>query len=185
MNVTWVLSNRVSLDPTIDIDQLKQHGAIWGSWTTWRAHNTDNVICHDPKKAQELIDREFHKKCNLYIPNSVYVLLGRPDGVRLYEGELNMDVDNKDELIALNLASTINDIILLLGFDWSAQPKNPDKLLEHRAHNYRNIVNQLLKEKSNVQWIMVDPDHTVRPEISKLPNFSTDSLKSVLNLLAS
>jgi hypothetical protein len=183
MNITWVLADNTQLDPTTDIKALKNLGSIWGGWRTWRAYATDNVVCHDIGKAQELVQRNFQTLCNLYVPNSAYVMLGRPTGVKLYEGELEMELDNKDELVAMNLAATVSDVVLLVGFDWPEQDKNPDKLLEHRAHNYRGVVNHLIQQRSGVQWVLVDPPQTVRPDLSKFDNFSTDSLKSVLKLL--
>ena len=185
MNVTWVFADNTQLDPTIDIKTLKNVGSTWGGWRTWRAYATDNVVCHDVSKAQELVQRNFQTLCNLYVPNSAYVMLGRPSGVKLYEGELDMELDNKDELVAMNLAATVSDVVLLIGFDWPTQSKNPDKLLEHRAHNYREVVNRLIQERSTVQWVMVDPPTAVRPELIKFDNFGTDSLKSVLKLLTS
>lgn len=185
MNVTWVLANNTVLDPTVDLDQLRKYGALWGSWQTWRAYATDNVICHDVGKARELIGRQFHKRCNLYVPNSAYVTLDRPEDVKLYEGELDMEIDNKDELVALNLAATVGDVVLMLGFDWPSWEKSPDKLLEHKAHNYRNVVNQLIQTRSDVQWIIIDPPSAVRAELTKLDNFGSDSLANVLKLLNS
>lgn len=185
MNVTWVLANNTILDPTVDLDQLRQFGTFWGGWPTWRAYATDNVICHDLTKARELIDRKFHERCNLYVPNSAYVMLDRPAGIKLYEGEIPLEVDNQDELVALNLAATVSDVVLMLGFDWPVQDKNTDRLLEHRAHNYRGIVNRLIQERSTTQWIMIDPINSVRPELTKFTNFGIDNLPNVLKLLAS
>ena len=185
MNVTWVLADNTQLDPTTDIKTLKNFGSVWGGWRTWRAYATDNVVCHDISKVQDLLQRNFQSLCNLYVPNSSYVMLNRPAGVKLYEGELDMELDNKDELIAMNLAATVSDVVLLLGFDWPTQDRNPDKLLEHRAHNYRSVVNRLIQERSAVQWVMVDPPSPVRPELNNFDNFNTDSLTSVLKLLGS
>ena len=78
MNIQWVLANDLVLDPTVDIVRMKRGGGFWGSWKTWRAYNTDNVICHDLTKAQELIKRAFQATCNFYIPNSAYTALNRP-----------------------------------------------------------------------------------------------------------
>ena len=44
MNINWVLADQVVLDPTVDIDAMKAIGSFWGSWRTWRAYGTDNVI---------------------------------------------------------------------------------------------------------------------------------------------
>jgi hypothetical protein len=54
--ISWVLSDDIDLDPTQDIDALKLVGPLWGSWRTWRACQTDNVICHDQIKVAEFIN---------------------------------------------------------------------------------------------------------------------------------
>jgi hypothetical protein len=123
MKISWVLSDRVELDPTVDIDKLKNIGAFWGSWRTWRAYQTDNVLCNDFNKADELLKRAFHAVCNLYIPNTHYATLNRPTGVKLYEGKFLHDVDHQEEIVALHLAASVTDIVLLLGFDFSEQEK--------------------------------------------------------------
>ena len=98
MNISWVLSDFVAADPTLDVADLKRLGSFWGSWRTWRAFQTDNVICHDQAKAAELIKREFQTKCNFYIPNLIYTNLNRPTGVNVYEGEFVHDVDHQEEI---------------------------------------------------------------------------------------
>jgi hypothetical protein len=184
MNINWVLADDVVIDPTVDLARIKDTGSFWGSWKTWRAYNTDNVVCHDTKKAGELIKRAFHAACNFYIPNSLYVTLDRPKGVRLYEGDfLGHEVDNKDELVAINLAATVSDIVLLLGFDWSPQEPNSDQLQEVKARNYRGLVLQAIKSNPEVQWVLVDHPKALTTELSDLGNVSTDTLENVLKLL--
>lgn len=184
MNINWVLADNVLIDPTMDLTKMKDAGSFWGSWRTWRAYNTDNVVCHDTKKANELIKRAFHATCNFYIPNAIYTTLDRPKGVRLYEGDfLGHDVDNKDELVAINLAATVSDIVLLLGFDWSPKEPNPVQLEEIKARNYRGLVLQAIKSKPDVQWVVVDHPGDLPNELTDLGNISTDTLDNVLKLL--
>ena len=186
MNIQWVLADNLILDPTADIERMKKGGAFWGSWKTWRAYGTDNVICHDMKKSQELIKRAFHVTCNFYIPNSSYNKLGRPQGVRLYEGDfMGHDVDNQDELVAMNLAASICDVVLLVGFNWEEKTINLDKILELRARNYRGLVLQAIKSTPHVQWILVDHPATIRKELIDLPNLGKDSFNNVLSILNS
>lgn len=184
MNIQWVLADNLTLDPTADMTKMKEAGAFWGSWKTWRAYNTDNVICHDMQKAKDLVKRAFQAACNLYIPNSVYNKIDRPLGVKLYEGDfMGHDVDNQDELVAINLASSVCDVVLLLGFDWSDQPENPDKSLELRARNYRGLVEQAIKSRPDVQWILVDHPGDIRPELKAYGNLDKDNLENVLTIL--
>ena len=180
MNINWVLADSIVLDPTIDIRQLKNIGSLWGSWRTWRSCQTDNVICNDLTKSTELIKREFQKTCNLYIPNSIYQQLNRPEGVRLYEGAFTHDVDHQEDIIAIHLASGSNDIVLLLGFDLTEKQPNIDKSLEHRAGNYRELILQAISGNSNVQWVLVDHPDPIMKKLVNLPNLSTDTMENVL-----
>jgi len=113
MNISWVLADLATADPTVDIAEFKKLGAFWGSWRTWRAFQTDNVVCHEQRKADELLQRNFQTNCNFYISNSVYTSLDRPNGVCLYEGSFVHDVDHQEEIVAMHLAATTNDIVLL------------------------------------------------------------------------
>ena len=67
MEVAWVLSEDY-VDPIVKSETIKDIGTTWGSWKTWRSWSTDNVLCADNAKAQELIKRAFHSVCNFYIP---------------------------------------------------------------------------------------------------------------------
>jgi hypothetical protein len=184
MNIQWVLADNLILDPTVDLDRMKRGGAFWGSWKTWRAYNTDNVICHDMNKAQELIKRSFQTTCNFYIPNSTYLALNRPSGVRLYEGDfMGNNVAHQDEIVAMNLAASISDVVLLLGFDFSETPPLSDKLEDVKAKHYRGLVHQAIKSKPDVQWILVDHKEEIRSELASLPNFGRDTFDNVLAIL--
>jgi hypothetical protein len=182
MNISWVLADSAIADPAVNIVELKRLGALWGSWRTWRAWQTDNVICYDQSKTAELIKRNFQNNCNFYIPNSVYTSLDRPDGVRLYAGEFVHDVDRQEEIVAIHLAATTSDIVLLLGFDLTELEPNPDRLLGHKAHHHRNLIRQAVKDYAHVQWVVVDHLGKLDPNLTNLDNISTDTLQAVLAL---
>lgn len=181
MNINWVISETIAADPMMDFNRLKDIGSLWGSWRTWRACATDNVICHELSDAQNLIQRDFHKQCNFYIPNSNYIALDRPIGVKLYEGNFQHDVDHREEIIAMHLASSTCDIVLLLGFDFQELPPNPDRLIEHRNHNYWSLAYQIIKDTPRVQWLCINHPGKVRKEIANLENFSQDKLSNILS----
>ena len=186
MNIKWVLADNLVLDPTIDINRMKKDGTFWGSWKTWRAYNTDNVVCHDAKKAEELVKNEFQKTCNFYIPNSVYTALGHPTKVLIYEGDfMGHKVNNQDEIVAMNLAASSADILLLVGFDWSEQEQDPDPGRELCAKNYRGLVMQAIKSYPDVQWILIDHPKELRPELLEFPNLDRDSYDAVFRILNS
>ena len=176
MNINWVLADDIILDPTIQIQRLKDIGSLWGSWTTWRACSTDNVVCHQAAKAQELIDKNFHTFCNFYIPNSLYIILDAPPAVQVYEGNFVHKIDRQDELVAMHLAANSSDIVLLLGFDWSTT--DPSLV------DYQGLVEATIVNYPNTQWVVVDQSGSLRPELSKLDNLTTDTMANVLTLMA-
>ena len=184
MNIGWVLADAVVLDPTQDLAQLKNIGSFWGSWRTWRACATDNVICHDMKQADTLLTRQFQTQCNLYIPNDIYASLNRPVGVKLYEGKFIHDIDRQEEIVAMHLAAGYNNIILMLGFDLQDHPKNLDKLTENRIQHYRNLFRQVIVSNPTTQWVLVDHPGTIGKSFTSLDNLTKDSMASVINMLA-
>lgn len=185
MNISWVLADSVVLDPTMEITQLKSLGSLWGSWRTWRSCQTDNVICNDSVKAAELIARNFQKKCNFYIPNSVYQQLSRPDNVKLYEGVFTHEVNNQEDIIAMHLASGLSDVVLLLGFDLTEKEPNLDKMVEHRNFNYRALIQQAISSNDQVQWVLVDHPGALSNKLLELPNLSIDTIENVLTFVNS
>lgn len=183
MNISWVLADSTPADPAVDISELKRLGAFWGSWRTWRAWQTDNVICHDQTKADELVKRNFQNNCNFYIPNSIYTSLDRPENVRLYEGAFVHEVDHQEEIVAMHLAATTNDIVLLYGFGLTKLEPSPDRLLAHKAHHHRNHICQVIKDFDQVQWVIVDHYGELDPNLAILDNVVTDNLQTVLVLV--
>lgn len=119
MRINWVVADSTVIAPDVDINTLKDIASIWGSWRTWRGCGTDNVICNDAGKARELLKRNMNEMCNMYVPETMYVELDRPKAVRLFGGKFTFEVDNQDELIAMQLVASQSDIVLLLGFDWT------------------------------------------------------------------
>jgi hypothetical protein len=183
MNINWVFGDKVNLDPTVDLATVKQIGSSWGSWKTWRQCQTDNVVCHDVKKANELVARNFQTLCNFYIPKSMFIELDRPQGVHLYEGDFVHDVDSREEIVAMHLVSGISDIVLLLGFDFSQKEISTDKLVEHKNKNYINLIKHVIADNSNTQWVLIDHHLPVVQEYKTLTNLTTDSLENVIKLL--
>lgn len=183
MKVNWVVADSTVIDPGVDVNILKNIASIWGSWRTWRSCATDNVVCNDAGKARELLKRNMQTMCNMYIPNALYVELDRPK-VQLFGGEFRFEIDNHDELIAMQLVSGQSDIVLLLGFDWTEKPTSTDKLIAHKANNYRRFVKDTIQSYPAVQWVLVDHPGDIMPELAKLENLSQDTLENVIELLA-
>jgi hypothetical protein len=185
MNISWVLADNTVLYPTLDISTLKNIGPIWGSWKTWRGCGTDNVICHDQGQAVELIKREFQNSCNFYIHNDAYQFLNSPPNVRLYQGQFPDQINSPDEIIAMHLAASQNDIVLLMGFDWIKKPKFADRLLEHHAHVYRTLVGHTIRNNPEVQWVLIDHVPDLWPDLTKLENLTHETFSNTIKMLSS
>jgi len=182
MNISWVIADSAELDPTQNIDTLKKLGPIWGSWRTWRAYQTDNVVCHNQAKADELVRRKFQERCNFYIPDSVNMSLGRPAGVRLYAGDFVHDVIRQEEIVAVHLAATTSDIVLLLGWDLTDLKPGSDRLGSTQLQHHRNLLHQAIKDYDQTQWVVVDHAEPLAPNLQILENLVTDTMDTVLTL---
>lgn len=184
MNVSWVAADRFILDPTVDVESLKSIGPIWGSWTTWRSCGTDNVVCHDPAKAQELVARGFHNKANFFTHRSYYQQLNRPQGVKLYDGSYTEQVDSLEDIIALHLAAASSDIVLLLGFQFGKLELPEDQFEQHKSINRHGLMRSIIAKNPTIQWVAIDHPKQLDPKYQELTNLTCDKLKSVLKLLA-
>ena len=180
MRVSWIIADRFS-SATVDPEQLKAVGSIWGSWRTWRAWHTDNVLCHDLSRAQELIQRAFQAVCNLYVPNRHFVALNNPSRVNVYEGDFPGEIDSPEEIVAMHLAAEQNDLVLLLGFDLSDKECD-DKYQSHKRLNYINAFRATLNTYPKTQWVLIDHPESITKKIT-LPNLTKDSFASVVQLL--
>lgn len=180
MKISWVAADSVATDPTLDVDKIKNIGPIWGGWKTWRSCSTDNVICHRVDDARLLISKNFHIRCNMYIPEINYQELDRPSGVKLYHGEFHLDIDHPDEIVAMHLASANSDIVLLLGYDLTEKKYN-DKLSQHKWHVYKNYVRQLIIGTPQVQWVLLDCNGQIDKIFEKIENLQFDTMQNILS----
>jgi hypothetical protein len=169
MRINWVVADATVIAPDVDIAAVKDIASIWGSWRTWRGCSTDNVVCNDAGKARELLKRNMQEMCNMYIPESMYAELDRPRSVRLFGGQL---------------VSGQSDIVLLMGFDWTEKPISSDRLIAHRANNYRKFVVDAVQNNPQVQWVLVDHEGDVMPELADFDNLTQDTLQNVMELLS-
>ena len=183
VRVNWVVSRDYRIDPTVDPDQLKLVGPLWGSWRTWRACSTDNVVCYEFAKARGLLDRAFQSVCNFYLPRKYYQDLGRPLGVKLYDGEFNHELDYPEDIVTMHLAASVSDIVLLLGFDFSEILLPEDKLSRHKLKNYHGLLRGIIGSDLNVQWVAVDHPGQFDKSYQNLPNLTCDTMANALKLL--
>lgn len=179
MKINWIIASRASLNGR-DVDQLHAIAPIWGGYRTWREFGTDNVICHDSANARSCLARNLQDRCNFYIPKSLYTDLERPDRVKLYDGAFDHELDDAEDIVALHLASTDADIVLLYQFNL-ALPADLDRYAAHKRRNYLGMVRSVIANSGHTQWVLIDsasPDES----FAKLPNFSCDSFENVLSL---
>ena len=183
MKTCWVISEDASAG-SVDPSALSNVTSTWSNVAQWREFQTDNVVCSDLKQAIQLIRKAFHAVTTLYVPRDNYTELGRPVGVRLYEGEFKDNaVANKDDIIMLNLASPDNDIVLMYGFDLSPVSQDLDALEQRFIKAYRHNVATIIKSNPDVQYVLVDYTLELADNIKGLDNLTLDSLDAVLELL--
>jgi hypothetical protein len=180
MKLSWVIANTAVIDPTVNLDSLKNIGPFWGGWRTWRSYQTDNVICHAADEAKNLITRQFHTKCNLHVPTDLWNELDRPMGVKLYGGEFNEMVDQPDDIVSIHLAAAHSDIVLLVGFDLSARNLEHDRLAKHRWHNNVQYLLHIFKSNPDIQWVVLDHSGSVEKQFESVPNLLFDTMRNVL-----
>lgn len=183
MNINWVMASTYDPGMGFDVGQFKNIGPIWSSYKAWRACVSDNVICHDSQQTQELLRREFQKVCNFYIPVQHFMDLGRPTGVKLYEGDYLQDTRDLEDVIALHLAASVSDIVLMMGFDFSKPEPIEDRLENHRVRNRLGLIRKVILDNQQVQWALID--HFKEPDEAwlSLPNLTRDNMHSVIQLL--
>lgn len=182
MRVNWVFAHDYDLPPEIDSEDIKRVGASWGSWTTWRGCNTDNVICNEFARAKSLISRAFQAVCNFYVPRHLYQDLSRPLGVKLYDGDFSLETDHIEDIVAMHLASESSDIVLLVGFRLFLTPAS-DAYANHKIKNYHGMIRSVIANSSDVQWVVVDHDQKLDTAYLALDNITCDRMENVLKLL--
>jgi len=176
MKVNWIIGKEMHTAIT-DSDMMKNIAPIWGSYTTWKKYKTDNSICNELSNAKDLIARAFHAISNLYVPETNFVDLGRPVGLKLFGGKFTQeDFKFKDDIVALWLASHDADIVLMLGFDLRSTDDTVRK-------GYYMSIMQIIKEHKDVQFVLVDYNIDLSDIFNDLDNLQQDSLEAVQELL--
>jgi hypothetical protein len=180
MEISWVLSEDYN-DPIVKSEQLKDIGSTWGSWKTWRSWSTDNVLCADNTKAQDLIKRAFHSVCNFYIPQKSYIFLNRPTGVRVFEGDFPDDFTKQEDVIAMHLCSQ-SELVLCMGFDLQ-EVTETDPRAKFLAKSYETAIRAVIKNNPNTQFVFIDHPGELDKSLKDLENISCDTFENVLQLL--
>jgi hypothetical protein len=174
MKIAWLFSENTDLGPQVDVKELHDLAPIWGGWKTWRGYGTDNVICYDVAQAHTLIDQDYQKVCNLYIHQTAWEQANKPSGVRVFGGEFPIGVDHPDDIVAMHLAASQNQIVLMLGFGLDSKKQ---------VTSYVELIAQSVKTNSKTQWVLVDHAKELASPFADLKNITCDTLKNVLQLL--
>ena len=180
MNIVWAVSNTYP-KKSINPEDLREIGSLWGGWKSYRSWATDNVICHDLKKAKDLVKRKFQEKTNFYIPKSFYPEVGRPTNVKLYDGDFPGTIPQPEELIALHLCSQVADVVLLLGYDLS-EPKNKKNLPDYK--NYISALRGALELYEDTQFVLVNMRSDLPEQLTEYTNLTVDTLENVIDILS-
>ena len=178
MNIAWLFAENTLLPPATDVQAIKNVAPIWGSWRTQRGYQTDNVICWDPQQATQLVSQGYGAICNLFIHQTVYEQLGRPEGIRVFGGEFAHAVDSEDDIVGMHLVASTADVVLMIGFDFT-EPKNPT---ESRT-NYLGLAAQVVQDHPRQQWVLIDHSIDLAKPFKGQENITCDKMKNVLQLL--
>jgi len=182
MRINTVYSAGYVAQPGVT-ESVKNIGPTWGSWKTWQACDTDNVICHDLGRARELCNRAMQAVCNLYLPQQFYQSTARPVGVQFYQGEFQEDTLDIEDVVAMHLVVPVSDLVLLMGFDLTRPAVMPDRLQQHRIRNRLGLIRSCISTNPDTQWVLID--HAPAPDdaFADLTNLTRDSWENVLQLL--
>ena len=175
MNISWVFATGYEIDPTVDIEKIKNIGPTWGSWKTWRSCGTDNVVCSDKVDGQRLIENKFQDNCNFFIPQSLYEKNNSIKNIKAYSGMFEKNIVNLDDIICLHLACQHTDVVLLAGFQFTLQAiKDP---------HYHGLLRSTIVNYPNIQWVAVDLQQQFDHAYQNLSNLTSDDMKNVLQSL--
>ena len=130
-----------------------------------------------------MIGKQFGTICNFYVSNTVHQELNQPKRVRTYGGDFSHEVQEQDEIVAMHLAAAASDIVLLLGFDWTAKPLPEDTDKRLLRHNYINLVREAIAGNAQTQWVVIDHAGAIMPELAQLSNLTQDTMANVFGML--
>ncbi len=183
MKINWVFASTWTPEPELDLEKLYEIGPSWGSWKNWRTCGTHNVICHDMTRSRTLIERQFQTKCNLYVPQQHYGLLGRPGQIQLYNGDFQQATVEIEDIVAVHLAIANSDIVLMTGFDLGDQDSFANTSEKVKWRNQMGLLSSAIRSAVDVQFVLVDHPSQLGTAFSELSNLTCDKLQNVLQLL--
>lgn len=183
MKIAWLFSEQLSKTAKLNKSAIKENAPTWGSCNILNQFPIDNIICNNIKTVKTLVDREVQKQTNLFVPQKYISKLGNPPNLKGFQGEFkDTNINNKDDIIGLNVVANMYDIVLLVGFKFT-KPKSKDKLVQHKQFAYIHNVQAIIKENPNKQFVLVNQKGKLSAEFEALENLTRDSLSNVLELI--
>jgi hypothetical protein len=183
LRICWIISQDIPnnlIDPVV----IKDTGTSWGSWLTHSIYSPDNCICSNTTEAKALIQHSIQDVCTLYIMKESYSHLGKPAGVKLFNGQFkNNLISNKDDIIALNLAVPEADLVLLAGFNFGPLLNTDEKGPREARLEYYFNVREIIQGHPQTQFVLVEYTGGLASWAQELDNLTEDTVESVKNLL--
>lgn len=183
MKIVWVVAVTHRPVGTPDIEAMKVIGPVWGGVATWRHWKTDNVIASSLNACRWALERKLQTKCNFMAPKRFYQDLQRPGDVQFYGEMADVEAKDLDDLVALNLAGSLADIVLCLGFNLQTPITTGDSAEDRLIRNRYGVLLSMMRNLDTVQWVLVDHDAKPDPAFGNLANVTCDSMQNVLKLL--
>jgi len=184
MKIAWLFSEQLSKTAKLDESAIKENAPTWGSCNILGQFPIDNIVCNNIKTVKALVDRNVQKQTNLFVPHKYIAQLGNPPNLKGFQGEFkDTNINNKDDIIGLNIVANMYDIILLVGFKF-AKSTSKDKLVQHRQFAYIHNVQTIIKENPDKQFVLVNQKGKLNAEFEALENLTRDSLSNVLELIS-
>lgn len=184
MKISWLLAHGYDAEASAGSHPMKEIGSLWGSWTTWRNCQTDNVISAELDKSQQLLMRAFNAVCNFWINKNHFSALGRPTNVQQFDDNHPEVLDHREDIIAAELVSQRYDLILAVGFNLSNSDLDLDDYEKIKKSNYNKSMLKIISENPGTQWVFVDHSNKLCDEIKNLENVTCDKMENVLKLLS-
>lgn len=174
MKISVVIANRTVIDPTINPENLKAIGETWGSWHQWHQSHPQNVLCHSVEQATKFVENNFHTACKLWTHERAFG--GKRPDVYTYGGDFVHEIPDPEEIVALHLATSLSDIVVLVGFDWETL-HTTDSVQLHQRMVRDDLIQKIVEQRPSVQWVITSD---VPESLNKLPNVMSDTLQNIL-----
>jgi hypothetical protein len=183
MDITAVFTESYQPSSVVVLGRLCSQIPSWGSWNTWKSFRTQNAICQHKDQCLTLLQRGFQDQCNFYVPKNLYRDLGRPSGVKLFDGDFDMPVDGIEDIIAMHLAQQVSDVVLLFGVQLFLPQQIDDPEKKRKTLNRHGLIYNLIRSDPEKQWVSVDATTPIDKKYQDLPNFGSDTLDNVSELV--